>query len=228
MECFDISNTQGAESVASMVVFENGKPAPGQYRRFKIKTVQGPDDFASMREVIGRRFAKAGEERELINKGQLSTRQAKFYRLPDLLIIDGGKGQLSAAVEAMRETGFENIPVFGLAKEEELLFSPGNAEPIRLPRDSRALYMLQRLRDEAHRFAVTYHRQLRTRRNLKSLLDEIEGIGEVRRRALLKAYPGIEAIAAAPVEELAAVPGMNRRAAEEVHRFFSGSGVKKR
>ncbi|GBF35532.1 excinuclease ABC subunit C [Desulfocucumis palustris] len=223
MECFDISNIQGAETVASMAVFQEGKPSSDQYRRFKIKTVQGPDDFASMKEVIRRRFSRGREEKELIDTGQLSSRQAKFHRMPDLVIIDGGKGQLSAALEAMEELGIAGIPIFGLAKEEELLFAPGRPEPIRLPRDSRALYLLQRLRDEAHRFAVSYHRQLRTKRNLKSLLEEIEGIGEVRRRELARAYPSIEAIGGASVEELAAVPGMNRRAAEAVARFFSFS-----
>lgn len=222
MECFDISNTQGTETVASMAVFEEGKPASDQYRRFKMKTVRGPDDFASMHEVIKRRFKRAGEERELINTGQLSTRQAKFNRLPDIVIIDGGKGQLSAALEAMEQLGYGHIPVFGLAKEEELLFAPGRPEPIRLPRDSRALYLLQRLRDEAHRFAVSYHRQLRTKRNLKSLLDEIEGIGDVRRRELTKAFPSIEAMGRATIEELAGVPGMNRKAAEAVANFFAG------
>ncbi|MCL5057394.1 MAG: excinuclease ABC subunit UvrC [Actinobacteria bacterium] len=220
IECYDISNIQGAEAVGSMAVFEDGKPAPDQYRRFKIKTVAGPDDFASMREVIGRRLERCRVERELIGTGRLSTRQAKFHVLPDLLIIDGGKGQLSAAVEAMSGAGF-NIPVFALAKEEELLFGPGMESPVFLPRDSGALYLLQRLRDEAHRFAVSYHRKLRTRRNLKSLLDEIEGVGGVRKKALLKAYPTIDHIAAATPEDLAALPGMNRPAAEAVHSFFS-------
>ena len=220
IECYDISNIQGAEAVGSMVVFEDGKPALDQYRRFKIKTVTGPDDFASMREVIGRRLERCRAERELIGNGRLSTRQAKFHVLPDLIIIDGGKGQLSAAVEAMSGAGF-NIPVFALAKEEELLFSPGMESPVFIPRDSGPLYLLQRLRDEAHRFAVSYHRKLRIRRNLKSLLDEIEGIGGVRKKALLKAYPTIDHIAAATPEELAALPGMNRPAAEAVHSFFS-------
>ncbi|SHI55507.1 excinuclease ABC subunit UvrC [Desulfofundulus thermosubterraneus] len=222
IECFDISNTQGEESVASMVVFEEGRPAPGQYRRFKIRTVSGPNDFASLKEVLTRRFTRAREERELIQTGQLSTRQAKFYQLPNLVIVDGGKGQLSAVRKVMKELGFAHIPAFGLAKEEELLFAEGRSEPIRLPRDSRALHLLQHLRDEAHRFAVTYHRQLRTRRNLKSLLDEIEGIGPVRRRALLKAFPSLEEMARATVEELAAVPGMNRAAALAVYRFLRG------
>lgn len=220
MECYDISNTQGTESVASMVVFEEGKPAKDQYRRFKIRTVEGPNDFASMKETLSRRLAKAREEQTLIDAGQLPAGRAKFSRLPDLIIIDGGKGQLSAAREAMLEQGFAHIPTFGLAKEEELLFAPGRPDPIRLPRESRGLQMLQRLRDEAHRFAVTYHRQLRKKRNLKSVLDEIEGIGPVRRRELYKTYKTLEAIKQASVEELARVPGMNSKSAEAVYRYF--------
>jgi len=219
IECYDVSNIQGAEAVASMAVFEFGKPSPDQYRRFKIKTVQGQDDFASMREVIGRRFQRGREEKELIGSGRLSARQAKFHILPDLVIVDGGRGQLSAALEAMAAAGCD-IPLFALAKEEELLFAPGREQPIRLPGDSGALYLLRRIRDEAHRFAVTYHRQLRTKRNLKSLLDEVDGIGGVRKKALLKAFPTIEAVAGATLNQLEAVPGMNRPAAEAVHRFF--------
>ncbi|WP_347490172.1 excinuclease ABC subunit UvrC [Desulfoscipio sp. XC116] len=220
MECYDISNTQGAESVASMVVFEGGKPAPPQYRRFKIKTVTGPDDFASMREVLERRLTRGREERELVNTGQMSSRDAKFHRFPDLLVVDGGKGQLSSAVAVLEERGFGHLPVCGLAKEEELVFLPGRSEPVRLPESSPALQMLQRLRDEAHRFAVTYHRQLRGKRNLKSMLEEIDGIGAVRRRELLKAFGSVEKIQSAELEELAAVSSMNRRAAQAVYDFF--------
>ncbi len=220
MECYDISNIQGTETVASMVVFEDGKPAKDQYRRFKIRTVEGPNDFASMKETLSRRLSRAREEQAQVEGGELAANRAKFTRLPDLIIIDGGKGQLSAAREAMLEQGFAHIPAFGLAKEEELLFAPGRPDPIRLPRESRGLQMLQRLRDEAHRFAVTYHRKLRTRRNLKSVLDEIEGIGAVRRRELYKAYKSLEAIKQASPEELAKVPGMNIKAAEAVYRYF--------
>ena len=223
LECYDISNIQGAEAVASMVVFEEGRPRPDQYRRFKIRTVTGPDDFASMREVIGRRFRRGREELELIATGQLSTREAGFHRLPDLVLVDGGKGQLAAAFEAMAREGYGYIPVFGLAKEDELVFAPGRREPIRQSRDSAGLHLLQRIRDEAHRFAVTYHRQLRTKRNLKSLLDEIEGIGAVRKRELNKAFKTIDEIKQASVEELAAVPGMNTKAAQSVHDFFRSS-----
>lgn len=220
MECYDISNIQGTETVASMVVFEDGKPAKDQYRRFKIRTVEGPNDFASMKETLSRRLSRAREEQAQVEGGELAANRAKFTRLPDLIIIDGGKGQLSAAREAMLEQGFAHIPAFGLAKEEELLFAPGRPDPIRLPGESRGLQMLQRLRDEAHRFAVTYHRKLRTRRNLKSVLDEIEGIGAVRRRELYKAYKSLDAIKQASPEELAKVPGMNIKAAEAVYRFF--------
>ncbi len=224
LECYDISNIQGTSTVASMVVFEDGKPAKNQYRKFKIKTVEGPDDFASMREVISRRFIRAREELELINSGQLSTKEAKFYRLPQMVLIDGGKGQLSTVVSAMQETGFDYIPVFGLAKEEELIFAPERSAPYFLPRDSRALHLVQRLRDEAHRFAVTYHRQVRDKKTLRSLLDEVQGIGPKRRRELLKAFGDIEAVKKAEIEELAAVPGMSSAAAEAVYNFFRREG----
>lgn len=224
LECFDVSNIQGSSAVASMVVFEEGKPARDQYRKFKIKTVQGPDDYASMREVISRRFNRAMEEQRLIGSGQLSSRKAKFHRLPQMVLIDGGKGQLSAALSAMKEAGYGNIPVFGLAKEEELIFVPGRPAPVVLPRDSQSLYLVQRLRDEAHRFAITYHRQLRDKKNLRSLLDEIDGIGPKRRRELLKAFGTIDEIKKACLEELAGVPAMNKKAADAVYKFFRRSG----
>ncbi|MEG6523038.1 excinuclease ABC subunit UvrC [Desulfotomaculum sp. 1211_IL3151] len=220
MECYDISNIQGTETVASMVVFEEGRPKKDQYRRFKIRWVEGPNDFASMHETITRRFSRAREEQDQIARGELTPKQAKFTRLPDLIIIDGGKGQLSAAREAMQEQGFSQIATFGLAKEEELLFAPGRPDPIRLPRESKGLQMLQRLRDEAHRFAVTYHRKLRTQRNLKSLLDEIDGIGPTRRRELYKAYKNLESIKQASVADLAKIPSMNTKAAQAVYDYF--------
>jgi excinuclease ABC subunit C len=223
LECYDISNTQGAESVASMVVFEEGRPARDQYRRFKIRTVEGPDDFASLQEVLRRRFTRAVEERELLKTGRLSSKEARFYLLPDLVIIDGGKGQLSAARHVMRELGFDRIPAFGLAKEEEHLFAEGRPDPIILPAGSRALHLLQRLRDEAHRFALAYHRKLRGKAGLKSLLDEVEGIGEVRRRELLKAFGTLAEIEKASPRELAAVKGMNKKAARAVYDFFHRS-----
>lgn len=205
MECYDISNTQGTNSVGAMVVFENGEPKTSDYRRFKIKTVQGPNDYASMQEVLTRRFKRA-----------LDKEDSKFSKLPDLIIIDGGKGQLSAAREVMRELGVAHIPTFGLAEEEELLFREGDPEPIVLPRNSPALYLVQRIRDEAHRFALSYHRQLRTKRAYRSLLDEVPGIGPKRKKALLKAFGSIEKIRQATVEELAQVDGMNMAAAQAV------------
>jgi len=220
MECYDISNTQGSDSVASMVVFEEGRLANDQYRRFKIRTVEGPDDFASMREVLRRRFTRVREERELLNTGQISSREAKFHHLPDLVIIDGGKGQLSAARQVMRELGFAHIPAFGLAKEEELLFSEDRPAPIALPAGSKALHLVQRLRDEAHRFALAYHRNLRGKAGLKSFLDEVEGIGQARRRALLKAFGSLSEIEKATPEQLATVPGMNKKTARAVYEFF--------
>lgn len=220
MECYDISNTQGTDSVASMVVFIGGKPANDQYRRFKIRTVEGPDDFASMQEALRRRFKRASEERELLNAGLISSREAKFFTLPDLVIIDGGRGQLSAARHVMRELGFAHIPAFGLAKEEEQVFAEGRSAPIVIDRSSPALHLLQRLRDEAHRFALAYHRNIRGKAGLKSLLDEVEGIGEVRRRALLKAFGSLKEIEKATPEQLAAVKGMNKKAAQAVYEFF--------
>lgn len=220
MECYDISNTQGTDSVASMVVFIGGKPANDQYRRFKIRTVEGPDDFASMQEALRRRFKRASEERELLNAGLISSREAKFFTLPDLVIIDGGRGQLSAARHVMRELGFAHIPAFGLAKEEEQVFAEGRPAPIVIDRSSPVLHLLQRLRDEAHRFALAYHRNIRGKAGLKSLLDEVEGVGEVRRRALLKAFGSLKEIQKATPEQLAAVKGMNKKAAQAVYEFF--------
>ncbi|MDD4169984.1 MAG: excinuclease ABC subunit UvrC [Desulfotomaculaceae bacterium] len=220
VECYDISNTQGSGSVASMAVLEGGKPSKDQYRRFKIRTVVGPDDYASLQEVIRRRFTRAREERELLRTGQMPSKDARFHRLPDLLIVDGGKGQLSAVRQVMHELGVAGIPAFGLAKEDELLFAEGRPDPLVLPEDSRALHLLQRLRDEAHRFAITYHRGLRDKTGLKSLLDEVEGVGTVRRRSLLKTFGCLAAIEQASLEELAAAGGMNKNAARAVYEFF--------
>ena len=205
MECFDISHIQGSETVASMVVFEGGLPKKEDYRRFKIQSTEGkPDDFLSMREVTTRRYVGLPEE-----------------ELPDLIVIDGGKGQLSSALEIIRQqAGHLQVPVVGLAKQFELVFKEGESEPVVLPRHSQALYLIQRIRDEAHRFAITYHRKLRGKRNLVSVLDHIVGIGPKRRQALWSHFGNLAKIKAAGVEELAATPGMNRPAAEAVHNFF--------
>lgn len=212
IECYDISNIQGSESVGSMVVFEGGKPANGQYRRFKIKTVKGPNDFASMQEVLWRRFRRGLQEREVIlHEGG----EPKFSHLPDLIVIDGGKGQLNAACEVLQDLHLQ-IPVVGLAKEFEQIFKPGSSEPIVLPANSQALYLMQRIRDEAHRFAITYHRLLRRKRTLQSQLDTIPGVGPQRRNALLKHFGSLKKIREADAEEIARIPGMNRKVAEEI------------
>lgn len=205
MECFDISHIQGSETVASMVVFEGGLPRKSDYRRFKIQSTEGkPDDFLSMREVTTRRYVGLPEE-----------------ELPDLIVIDGGKGQLSSALDIIRyEAGHLEVPVVGLAKQFELVFREGESEPVVLPRHSQALYLIQRIRDEAHRFAITYHRKLRGKRNLVSVLDHIVGIGPKRRQALWNHFGTLAKIKAAGVEELASAPGMNHPAAEAVHNFF--------
>ena len=205
MECFDISHIQGSETVASMVVFEGGLPKKSDYRRFKINSTEGkPDDFLSMREVTQRRYGDLPES-----------------ELPDLIVIDGGKGQLSSALEIIRGAGHKDVPVVGLAKQFELVFREGESEPVVLPRHSQALYLIERIRDEAHRFAITYHRKLRGKRNLVSILDHIVGIGPARRKALWSAFGSIAKIKAASVEELAAVSGMNQPAAEAVYHFFA-------
>ena len=220
MEAFDISNIQGAQSVASMVVFENGKPAKKEYRRFRIKTVEGQDDFASMAEIIERRFRKGLEERKRLNEEGKDYSQGKFAKFPDLIIIDGGKGQLGAALSSMRKLGVDNIPVFGLAEKNDEIYSRGEKEPIRLPSNSNALHLLQRIRDEAHRFALTYHRSLRTKNSLHSVLLDIPGIGPKRMKQLLKVFGSVSGIRKASVEQLAKVEGMNKKVAEELKQYL--------
>ena len=209
IECYDISNFQGAESVGSMVVFEDGKPTTGEYRRFRIKTVQGANDFASHQEVLRRRFraTRTGEE---------GGEEERRWAMPDLVIVDGGKGQVSAAKAVLDELGLHDLPLAGLAKEREELFLPDRTEPIVLPATSTALYLVQRLRDEAHRFAITYHRQLRDRRTVRSAFDDLPGVGPKRKRELLKVFGSIKRVRDAPVEQIAAVPGISRALAERI------------
>ncbi|HET7677685.1 MAG TPA: excinuclease ABC subunit UvrC [Candidatus Limnocylindrales bacterium] len=201
IECYDISTIQGTSTVGSMVVFEDGRPRTGEYRRFRIRTVVGTDDYASHREVLRRRFrrAVAGEE---------GSAEELRWKLPDLLLIDGGLGQANAARGVLDELGLHDIPVWGLAKEREELFRPGDALPVVLPPTSQALFLVQRLRDEAHRFAVTYHRQLRSKAAVRSVLDELPGVGPSRKRALLRVFGSARAIREATVEQIAAVPGI--------------------
>jgi excinuclease ABC subunit C len=209
IECYDISNTQGAFIVASMVVFDNGQSRRDQYRRFRIKSVVGPNDFASMQEVLRRRFKRAkpelplGQEEQEVDKG--------WKILPDLVIVDGGKGQLSAAWEVFTELGVENVTLVGLAKEREEIFTVGDSDPVILPRASEALYLVQRIRDEAHRFANTYHQTVRAREALKSPLDDVPGVGPKLKQALMRTLGDVGAIRKADDTELLAVKGMNKK-----------------
>lgn len=211
MECFDISHTQGAETVASMVVFEGGKPAKKEYRRFKLKTTQGkPDDFKSMAEIMERRY---GNETD--------------WPMPDLIVIDGGKGQLNAALPLIRQVGVVDVPVISLAKRIEEVFVEGKSDSIILSHHTPELQLLQEIRDEAHRFAITYHRKLRGKRNLESILDHIEGIGPKRRQALWKEFGTLEKMKEASVEELEQVESMNRKSAQTLYNFFRMSKAEK-
>jgi excinuclease ABC subunit C len=201
IECYDISTIQGTNTVGSMVVFEEGRPRSGDYRRFRIRTVEGTDDFASHREVFRRRFKRALASEE-------GSAEELRWRLPDLVIIDGGKGQVSAGRGVLDDLGLHDVPLAGIAKEREELFLPGRGEPIVLPATSQALYLVQRLRDEAHRFAITYHRQLRAKAQTRSALDDLPGVGPARKRALLRVFGSTRALRTASVEEIAAVPGI--------------------
>lgn len=211
IEGFDISNTQGQGAVASMVVFEGGLPKGSDYRRFKIRTVEGPNDFEMLREAVRRRFRKGLEEKE--NSAETP---AKFARFPDLLLIDGGKGQVSGVVEVLNELGLNDIPAVGLAKQEEELHLPDQEAPIRLDRRSGALMLLQRVRDEAHRFAITYHKTLRDRQTVQSGLDQVTGIGPKKKQLLLKHFGSVKRIREASVAELITVPGITRKLAESL------------
>lgn len=208
IECYDISNTQGTDSVASMVVFEEGVPSRKLYRRFKIKTVQGSNDFASLQEAVTRRMLRG------LNG------DAGFTPLPDLIVVDGGKGQLSAVMDALCSLGAEEIPLISLAKREEEIFVPGGSESILLKSMSPEYRLITSLRDEAHRFAIAYHRRLRENRQKKSELDTIPGIGDVRKKALLKAFSGLEKIKNATVEELESAPGIGRSFAQTIYTHF--------
>ena len=246
IECYDISNTQGTNSVGSMVVFQDGQPQRPHYRRFRIKTVEGANDFASMQEVMRRRFRRssavggAAEEyasteeaaTEAIEafrrdnperqerKGFRSRKDDSFGVLPDLVLIDGGKGQLNAVAEVMRvEFGIHHIPLASLAKQHEELFVPDMPESIMLPRTSPALYLVQRARDEAHRFAISYHRGLRQKGGIESVMDIVPGVGPKRKKMLLRHFGSVQKIRDASLDELAAVPGMTHKLAERVKEY---------
>jgi len=216
IECYDISTTMGVETVGSMVVFVDGKPEKSEYRKFRVKGAwileettgkPQPDDYAAMREVLTRRFRHYFDG------------DPKFSQLPDLLLVDGGKGQLSVALQVLKEFKL-NLPVAALAKEHELLYLPHSEAPIALPFNSPALHLLQRIRDEAHRFALKFHRKRRTQRALRTILDEVPGIGPVRKKALLQHFGSLDALMKASVDELAKVPHMNRQAAKALWEFL--------
>ncbi|MEE8362994.1 MAG: excinuclease ABC subunit UvrC [Dehalococcoidia bacterium] len=237
IECYDVSHIQGKHTVASMAVFEHGQARTAHYRRFRIKTHDRNDDFASMREVLRRRFKrlqKAREQRPADDRGTGATGAGEangaqgsdgtgqpdaFGIAPDLVLIDGGKGQLSSAVQIMLELGVEGVPLASLAKQEEEIFVPDTPEPILLPRNSQALFLVQRVRDEAHRFAITFHRSVRSRAARQSALDLVPGIGPKRKRQLVRQFGSVKAIREASVDDLAAAPGMTRRLAERVKEY---------
>ncbi len=254
IECYDISNIQGAHSVGSMVVFENGRPKNGHYRRFQIKGVDGVDDYASMREMLRRRFRRLGEARREaaaayaaaapnagatghvsariaaeppapyyvgISGGIAGTRES-FGFAPSLVIIDGGKGHLGAAQETFLELGITDIPLCSLAKREEEVFLPQMAEPVLLPRQSQGLYLVQRIRDEAHRFAITYHRQRRSKAAIASRIDQAPGVGPKKRRELIKRFGSVAGVRAASAEDIAQVRGMSLALAERLKAFLGG------
>jgi excinuclease ABC subunit C len=233
IECYDISNLQGTEVVASMVVFEDGLPRKSEYRRFVIRSVDGQNDVASMHEVITRRFRRLLDERIEVSdqvSGQMAEdgdtgpllvdpdtgRPRKFAYVPGLVVVDGGPPQVAAAQRALDELGIDDVPVCGLAKRLEEVWVPGEEDPVILPRSSEGLYLLQRVRDEAHRFAITHHRSRRSKSMVESLLDEVPGLGEVRRKTLIKHFGSLKKLRSATVDEIAEVPGIGPRTATAI------------
>ncbi|MEM3525901.1 MAG: excinuclease ABC subunit UvrC [Candidatus Jordarchaeaceae archaeon] len=204
IEAFDVSNIMGEEAVGSLIVFEEGRPKKEDYRRFKIETVNGPDDTAMMGEIIHRRY------RGLLERGE---------KPPNLILVDGGKGQLNAALNSLKGLGL-NFPIVGLAKKFEEIYIPGDSKPIRLPPDSKALFLLQRVRDEAHRFALSYHKKLREKKFRESVLESIPGVGVKRRNELLKHFGSLENLRKATVEEIRAVPGISEELAKRIHEYL--------
>lgn len=249
MECFDISNISTTHVVASMVCFRDGVPDKNCYRRYRVRTVAGQDDFASMAEVVRRRYSRILLEAREANRDAAefsqegtvdglerlakqtsnvqhptpnfeSTATTAFVRLPDLIIVDGGKGQLSSACRELQRLGLHDLPIIGLAKEHEEIYRPGRALPLQLPADSGALHLLQRIRDEAHRFANAYHQLLLKKRVDESILDDCPGVSQNRKNLLLRRFGSVKRLRKASVEEIAATEGIGRKLAEEVHRFL--------
>lgn len=224
IEAFDISNISGYESVGSMVVYEDGRPKRSDYRKFKIRTVQGPNDYASMKEVLTRRFTHGLDEKNRMKDQGVEERFGSFTRFPDLLMMDGGRGQVNVALEVLESLHLD-IPVCGMVKDDNHRTRGLYYQNVEIPidRHSEGFRLITRIQDEAHRFAIEYHRSLRGKDQVKSILDDIEGIGDTRRKALMRHFKSLDAIRDAGEEELAGVPGMNRRAAERVYRFFRKS-----
>ena len=218
IECFDISNIQGQEIVGSMVVFEDALPKKGHYRKFAVRGLDSQDDFASMREVIARRFARLGADPASAEWNE------SFAATPNLVVIDGGKGQLSAALAAMQELDLPRVAVIALAKRIEEVFVPSESAPILLDEHSPGLQLLQRIRDEAHRFAVTFHRQRRDATARESMFDQLEGVGPARRRALLQHFGSAERVLAATQEELEGVPGVPAKTARSIYAQLHKAG----
>jgi excinuclease ABC subunit C len=222
IECFDVSHVQGTNVVSSMVVFEDGRPAKQSYRRFRAKLGDRNDDFANMRDTLRRRFARSIVRSGAFEGGSAGDGEAVAGRtddswpLPDLVILDGGKGQLAEGVGALSDAGLLQIPIAALAKEREELFVPGRPEPILLPQRSQGLFLVQRIRDEAHRFAVTYHQQVRGKQATKSVLDEIDGVGPAKKRALLRKFGSVKGMREATEAELAGVAGVGPALAERI------------
>jgi excinuclease ABC subunit C len=229
IEAYDISNLGPTDTVGSMVVFEDGLPKRSDYRRFEIKGVPGQDDFASMEEMLGRRFARlrAGADGDGGREGgatgdEGTVRRRRFSYPPSLIVVDGGRGQLSVATKVLADLDL-HIPAIGLAKRLEEVYFPDRPDPLRIPRGSEALFVLQHIRDEAHRFAVTYHREKRSKRVMASSLDDVQGIGPARKRALLKRFGSLARLSRASAEEIAATPGVGPEIARAVHERLHGS-----
>ncbi|MBS58171.1 MAG: excinuclease ABC subunit C [Chloroflexi bacterium] len=215
IECYDISNISGTNPVGSMVVFENGSPAPNKYRRFKIKNIPGIDDYSMMQEMLERRFKRLNDS----TADKISSNQ-NWKTIPDLIVIDGGKGHLTSALEVLLHSGLNELSITSLAKENEELFVPESPEPIILPRDSQGLFLLQRLRDEAHRFAITFHRQLRSQKSLKSKIDDVPGIGPKKRKLLINHFGSMKNIQKSSIEEISSLPGINKSLAKTLLEFL--------
>ena len=240
IECYDVSNLQGTEVVASMVVFEDGLARKSEYRRFVIRGVDGQNDVASMHEVITRRFRRLLDERldaPALSGGEIDPgddqgpmlvdpetgRPRKFAYVPGLVVVDGGPPQVAAAQRALDELGIDDIPLCGLAKRLEEVWVPGEPDPVILPRSSEGLYLLQRIRDEAHRFAIAHHRSRRSKSMVESILDEVPGLGEVRRKTLIKHFGSLRKLRAATIEDIAEVPGIGTRTATAISEAVAAS-----